>query len=362
MPGPDLFHSLSAIGACLVCIGFSEPAISQDADPIRFHLAGDQLYIHGPFGASIDQAVIPFVAADTHGDGDVDHATARALAGSLFSLRIGELFSAVFGEGSEIELERFKPEHRPIEVYYDYAWLRGACLRRSNGQMAIMIELAKGGTANAGNPPDTLFVFADEMDQVTYQLINRDNWTDAACLDDAREAVRAAGQARSDEQELMDGLAPALVGNLPEADPFTLQVKPLPNDPRPAIRAHLDRHVAYYFPEFCALNADEEPEECAKVESAVAQVFESDHYDIHRVRFVRFCESAGADFLHDKANNTWVGLVQNIPGCSKYYLCQPDYHGIDGATLSADLPDGCIHWGDWQSVDIDLATFEVRRK
>lgn len=67
------------------------------------------------------------------------------------------------------------------------------------------------------------------------------------------------------------------------------------------------------------------------------------------------------DFLHDKANNTWVGLVQNLPGCSKYYLCQPDYHSIEGVLLKADLPDSCIHWGDWQPVEIDLTTFEVRR-
>ncbi|MFY0681411.1 MAG: hypothetical protein JXR13_12620 [Thalassovita sp.] len=362
MLGQDQPVYLPLIGAYMLCFSFPDQAVSQEYDPIRYSFAEDQLHIHGQFDSSIDQVTVPFVMSEDRANGELDVISARDVAGSIFTLRIGETFSAVFGEGTEIELDRFKPEHRPAELYYDYAELRGGCLRRSNGRMAIMIDLAKGGTVNAGNPSDTLFVFADDLDQIEYQVINRDNWTDADCLDDAREAQYQARQARSAERDLMDGLAPEQLGNLPADTLQTLNVKPLPSDPRTAIQAHFDRHAAYYFPEFCLLSTDQGPEECAKAESAVERVFKSETFDIHRVRFVRFCESAGADFLHDKANDTWVGLVQNLPGCSKYYLCQPDYHGIESATLKADLPDNCIHWGDWQSVEIDLTTFEVRRK
>jgi len=361
MLGQDKSVICSAIGACLLCFSSSDQAVSQRNDLIKYRLEGDQLRIHGPFGSTIDQVVVPFVMSDDDTNGELDVVSARDVAGSLFALRIGTQFSAVFGESTEIKLDRFSPEHRPAEVYYDYASLRGACVRRSNGRMAIMIDLSKGGTANAGSPPETLFVFADDRDQVEYQIISRDNWTDADCLDDARKAQERAKHARAEEQVLMDSLAPEQVGNLPEDDLFTLNVKPFPRDPRPVIRAHFDRHAAHYFPEFCSQNADVGSEECAKAESAVEQVFKSDSYDIHRLRFVRFCESAGVDFLHDKANNTWVGLVQNLPGCSKYYLCQPEYHSIQGELLKADLPDSCIHWGDWQPVEIDLRTFEVRR-
>lgn len=357
----DKSFIFSAICACLLCFSSSDQAVSQGNDLIKYRLEGDQLGIHGPFASSIDQVVVPFVMSDDNTNGDLDVVSARDVAGSFFALRIGTQFSAVFGESTEIDLDRFNPEHRPAEVYYDYASLRGACVRRSNGRMAIMIDLSKGGTANAGSPPETLFVFADDTDQVEYQIISRDNWTDAGCLDDAREALDRARHARTEEQKLMGGLAPEQLDSLPVDGRYTLKVNSLPSNPRPAIRAHFDRHAAHYFPEFCSQNKDEGSEECAKAESAVEQVFKSDSYDIHRVRFVRFCDSAGVDFLHDKTNNTWVGLVQNLPGCSKYYLCQPDYHSIEGAVLKADLPDSCIHWGDWQPVEIDLTTFEVRR-
>lgn len=74
----------------------------------------------------------------------------------------------------------------------------------------------------------------------------------------------------------MEGLAPEQLNNLPVDGGYTLNVKSLPSDPRPAIRAHFDRHAAHYFPEFCSLNTDVGSEECAKAESAVEQVFKSD--------------------------------------------------------------------------------------
>lgn len=338
-------------------------ASAETGNAIRYSLDYGDIKIHGPFGTSIDHVILSDALVDDQPDGPLTLTEARSFLGSIFALRIGDSFSELFGQGTEIDLDRFKPDVRPqSDYYYDYIALRGACLRPTNKKMVVMLDLMKAGTVNVGNPADTVFVFEDDDQQIRYEVINRENWSGATCLDDARDAARYAKAVQADEAALIEKLAPEMLEWLPDEHPFPLLAKPLEQDPGPVILGHLKRHAAYYAPTFCAGDNADNYEECAKSRSAYEPVFQHPDFDIHRLSLIRFCESSGVDFMHDKRTDTWTALYRNLPGCSKFYLCQPEYVGVEGNKLLAELPNGCIHWGEWRPLTINIDTFAADQR
>ena len=328
------------------------------SDTVSYDISKAVLRINGPFNDNGDAVSIRVPMFDGDDKVDVPLTVAQEFAGSFFEVQIGPEFSEIFGRPLPAEMEDFG-QSEFTDLDYDYAAFRGACLRSSNGKLAVMIDLKQAGTANAGHPSDTLFIFTGLDETVLYEVINRDDWTDAACLDEARDAAVFATLVRAEQTELVESLAP-----VPQFDAATteLDVRDLAGDPRDAIKAHFQKFSAYYDPQYCRGKEDFDVQECAKNRSSLARVFDSSDYDIYRARFVQDCASEGIDILHAKQSDTWVSLTNNPSGCSKYYLCEPDYLAIDGHILRANLPSGCIHWGDWMDVTIDLTTFEVRQR
>lgn len=345
------------------CIAWSMslPSVGFASGDISYVLDEDWLYIKGPFNSAEDQVVLRGLQTDNMQVAEISLHEAQGHIGSFFQLDIGEGFSELFGDRAPINLEAYGGRNQPREIIYDYATFRGACTRSDNGKMVLMIDLKQAGTLNAANPPETLFIYSDFKDRVKYEIINRDLWTDATCLDDARNSAMRAEFARQTANALVEALSRDVSTMDPSAldAPGALTVKPLPGDPRPEIERHLGRFSSYYFPDYCRGREDAYVEECAKSQSGIETVFQGATFDIHRARFIQYCASAGVDFLHDKKSDEWTAIFRSPPGCSKYHLCEPSYQSSDGEKLLADLPRDCIHWGSWQSVVIDLKTFEV---
>lgn len=346
--------------AALVVVAFASVLSSATyaSDTVSYDISKDVLRINGPFNDNGDAVSIRVPMSSYDDKVDVPLSVAQEFAGPFFEVRVGPEFSEVFGRELPEDMNELG-QSEFTDLVYEYAAFRGACLRSSNGKLAVMIDLKQAGTANAGYPSDTLFIFAGPDETVLYEVINRDDWTDAACLDEARDAAAFATLVRAEQTMLVESLAPARQF---DAAMTELDVRDLAGDPRNAIKAHFQKFSIYYDPQYCRGKEDFDVQECAKNRSSLARVFDSSDYDIYRARFVQDCASEGVDILHANQSDTWVSLTNNPSGCSKFYLCEPDYLAIDGHILRANLPTGCIHWGDWMDVTIDLTTFEVGQR
>ena len=246
----------------------------------------------------------------------------------------------------------------------DMIIFRGAC--KDGDAISLVFSESFMGSAN-GSTPDTLFFISEDPNSQTAFVTEHHlgYLSKFDCLESANEDLARSKAAKIKEDELFEFFTQGIPATAEQIKPEHFAPKALPtSDAFINVIGLLEPFNRYYGePEFCSTNNEDNYHalNCFRAETGISQVFDSEHFSVHRFKIVRASNNRGFDVVYDKTNDRAFTLYHIPSGSHRVFLYEPEYLSSTAASLTAKFCDKCSGVGEYGTYRVGLEKGNIER-
>ena len=246
----------------------------------------------------------------------------------------------------------------------DMIIFRGAC--KDGKTVSLVFSESFMGNAN-GSTPDTLFFISENPSSQTAFVTEHHlgYLSKFDCLESANEDLARSKAAKKKEDELFEFFTQGMPATAKQIEPKHFAPKALPTpDAFINVMNLLEPFNRYYGePEFCATSNEDNYHSfnCFRAETGISQVFDSEHFSVHRFKIVRASNSRGFDVVYDKINDRAFTLYHIPSGSHRVFLYEPEYLSSTASSLTAKFCNKCSGFGEYDIYRVSLKKGSIER-